>query len=366
MHKKTKVIVGISGGVDSAVSAWLLKQQNYQVEGLFMKNWEDDDTESYCSAAQDLRDAEKVCKIIDIPLHKINFSIEYWHNVFKYFLLELKYGRTPNPDILCNTKIKFKEFLNYALKELQADFIATGHYVRCKKISGNLNLLKGVDKTKDQSYFLHALTKNQIEKTLFPLGNYKKLIVRQIAKKICLPVANKKDSTGICFIGNKNFKTFLNRYFPETKGNIITTSGRKIGQHMGIMYYTLGQRKGLNIGGIKKSLNLPWYVVDKQIFNNTLIVAQGKNNPCLMSRGLIANKMKWINNKIIRNFLKCSVKTRYRQLEVPCYLQFIAVDLVKVIFEYPVSSVTPGQFAVFYISEICIGGGTIKYRLPLS
>ncbi|QTM69270.1 tRNA 2-thiouridine(34) synthase MnmA, partial [Buchnera aphidicola (Hormaphis cornu)] len=319
----------------------------------------------YCSAAQDLHDAEQVCQEIGIPLHKINFSIEYWNKVFKHFLSELKKGRTPNPDILCNTEIKFKEFLNYSINELQADFIATGHYVRTRNSQGNIRLLRGLDVTKDQSYFLHALSPFQIRRSIFPIGNYKKLKVRSIAKQIKLSIANKKDSTGICFIGNKNFKKFLSRYIPENKGDIITTSGEIVGEHIGLTYYTLGQRKGLNIGGIKEKINMPWYVVDKNLTNNALVVAQGKNNFYLMSQGLIANNIKWMSKDIKKDSLNCSVKTRYRQVDVPCYLTFIEDDLVKVIFKFPISSVTPGQYAVFYLSEFCIGGGVILNRIPL-
>lgn len=364
-NNRKKVIVAMSGGVDSSVSAWLLLKKNYQVEGLFMKNWEEDDTESYCAAHQDLSDAQKVCDKLGIYLHKMNFSSEYWQYVFKKFLSEYKKGRTPNPDILCNKEIKFKVFLEFALEELKANFIATGHYVRTKIINNNIRLLRGIDSDKDQSYFLYTLNIEKIKKILFPVGELKKKQVRKIAEKLDLVVAEKKDSTGICFISPKKFNNFLNRYFPKKIGNIITISGKKIGQHCGIIYYTLGQRKGLRIGGIKNLNNQAWYVVNKDISTNTLIVAQGSTNPYLMSVGMTVKKLSWINGKILKKEIACTVKTRYRQIDIPCYLIPINNNYIKVIFNEPVSSVTPGQSAVFYLLEVCIGGGIIDTTIPL-
>jgi len=364
-NNRKKVILAMSGGVDSSVAAWLLLKKNYQVEGLFMKNWEEDDTESYCAAHQDLSDAQQVCDKLGIYLHKMNFSLEYWEHVFKNFLLEYKKGRTPNPDILCNKEIKFKVFLEFALEELKGNFIATGHYVRTKMINKNMRLLRGIDTNKDQSYFLYTLNTEKIKKTLFPVGKFKKEQVRKIAKELGIVVAEKKDSTGICFISPKKFNHFLSRYFPKKTGDIVTISGQKIGQHCGIMYYTLGQRKGLNIGGIKKLNNKAWYVVNKDVSTNSLIVAQGSTNPYLMSVGMTVKELSWISNKILKKEMACTVKTRYRQNDIPCYLIPINNNYVKVIFANPVSAVTPGQSAVFYLLEVCIGGGIIDTTIPL-
>ncbi|WP_343192361.1 tRNA 2-thiouridine(34) synthase MnmA [Buchnera aphidicola (Formosaphis micheliae)] len=364
-HRK-KVIVAMSGGVDSSVSAWLLLKKNYHVEGCFMKNWEEEDNNNYCSAYKDLSDAKKVCDQLGIYLHKINFSSEYWEYVFKNFISEYKNGNTPNPDILCNKEIKFKTFLNFALEELGANFIATGHYVRKKVICNQIRLLRGIDENKDQSYFLYTLNAEQIKKTLFPIGMLKKSQVRYIAKKIDIVVAHKKDSTGICFIEPKKFSNFLNRYLSGKKGNIVNTLGQIIGTHTGVIYYTLGQRKGLGIGGIRDSKNnSPWYVVDKNIITNTLTVAQGNKNIYLMSLGCIVTKLSWVNNKILKKSLICTVKTRYRQEDIPCCLVPINSDCIKVIFKKSVFSVTPGQSAVFYLLEVCIGGGIINKRIPV-
>ncbi|WP_343183288.1 tRNA 2-thiouridine(34) synthase MnmA [Buchnera aphidicola (Neophyllaphis podocarpi)] len=368
MNKKyiNKVIVGISGGVDSAVSAWLLKKQKYQVEGLFMKNWEEDDENKKCTSYQDLHDAKSICKSIGIKLHKINFSSEYWDYVFKNFIYEYKKGRTPNPDILCNKKIKFKFFLDFAIKELKADYIATGHYVIKKKINKETFLCKGFDYTKDQSYFLHCLNQNQLSKSLFPLGRFKKKYVREIAKNIGLSVANKKDSTGICFIGPKNINIFLKKYISSKSGKIVNINNKIIGKHSGLIHYTIGQRKGLKIGGIKNSLiNKPWYVVKKDILKNILVVDQGNHNKNLMSIGLIANQLNWINKDILKFPMYCNAKTRYRQSDIFCKIHKISRSYIKVIFNKPVCAVTPGQYVVFYIKNVCLGGGVIDKNIPV-
>ncbi|CAJ0991629.1 tRNA 2-thiouridine(34) synthase MnmA [Pantoea sp. Nvir] len=365
-NSQKKVIVGMSGGVDSSVSAWLLQQQGYQVEGLFMKNWEEDDTEDYCTSSNDLADAQAVCDKLNIKLHKINFSAEYWHKVFKHFLEENRAGRTPNPDILCNKEIKFKTFLEFATEDLDADYIATGHYVRRIDTEGKIQLLRGLDENKDQSYFLYTLSYKQISQSLFPLGALNKLRVRSIAKKLDLVTAKKKDSTGICFIGKRKFRDFIGRYLPTCPGAIETINGQVIGKHEGLIYHTIGQRKGLGIGGLKESTGDPWYVADKDVARNCLIVVQGIDHPCLMSAGLITQQPHWIDRLPITAPLHCTVKTRYRQSDIPCKIISCSEDFLEVRFDKPVSSVTPGQSAVFYLGEICLGGGIIKKRLPLT
>ncbi|WP_029686206.1 tRNA 2-thiouridine(34) synthase MnmA [Tatumella saanichensis] len=360
-----KVIVGMSGGVDSSVSAWLLMQQGYQVEGLFMKNWEEDDGEEYCTAAEDLADAQAVCDKLGIKLHKINFAAEYWDNVFEHFLEEYKAGRTPNPDILCNKEIKFKAFLEFAAEDLGADLIATGHYVRRQDKDGKSLLLRGLDSNKDQSYFLYALSHQQIAQSLFPVGELEKPEVRRIAKELDLVTARKKDSTGICFIGERKFRDFLGRYLPAQPGIIESTDGQVLGEHQGLMYHTLGQRKGLGIGGLKDSNDNPWYVVDKDVANNRLIVAQGAEHPRLMSVGLVARQLDWVDRQPITEPLRCTVKTRYRQTDIPCQIIPLSADTIEVRFDEPVAAVTPGQSAVFYQGEVCLGGGVIEQRLPL-
>lgn len=355
----------MSGGVDSSVAAWMLKKKNYKVEGLFMKNWEEDDNKGYCHATQDLFDTEIVCKKLNIYLHKINFSAEYWEYVFKNFLHEYKLGITPNPDILCNKEIKFNIFFKYAIEVLKADYIATGHYARIKKYNGKYILLKAIDPNKDQSYFLYTLDAIKLKKILFPIGHWKKNIVRTLAKKININISKKKDSTGICFIGPKKFKNFLNFYLTEKKGDIVTTSGKIVGQHNGIFYYTLGQRKGLGIGGIKTEYNIPWYVVEKNVQENKLIVAQGSSNTYLMSIGFIAKNIHWIHENDISLPFSCTVKIRYRQKDILCNIEYKRNKRIKVLFHSPVIAVTPGQSAVFYLLEVCIGGGIIESRLPL-
>ena len=358
-----KVICGMSGGVDSSVSAFILQQQGYQVEGLFMKNWEEDDDTDYCTAAADLADAQAVCDKLGIKLHKINFAAEYWDNVFEHFLSEYKAGRTPNPDILCNKEIKFKAFLEYAAEDLGANYIATGHYVRRRGTDDNAQLLRGLDANKDQSYFLYTLSSKQVGQSLFPVGDIEKPIVRAIAEDLGLITAKKKDSTGICFIGERKFKDFLARYLPAQPGNIRTVEGDIIGRHDGLMYHTLGQRKGLGIGGVKGAGEEAWYVVEKDLVNNELIVAQGHDHSALLSTGLIAQQLHWVDRQPIREPLRCTVKTRYRQTDVPCTIEPIDDESIKVIFDEPQIAVTPGQSAVFYLDEVCLGGGIIEQQL---
>ncbi len=358
-----KVVCGMSGGVDSSVSAFILQQQGYQVEGLFMKNWEEDDDTDYCTAAADLADAQAVCDKLSIKLHKINFAAEYWDNVFEHFLSEYKAGRTPNPDILCNKEIKFKAFLEYAAEDLGANYIATGHYVRRRGADDNAQLLRGLDANKDQSYFLYTLSSKQVGQSLFPVGDIEKPIVRAIAEDLGLITAKKKDSTGICFIGERKFKDFLARYLPAQPGNIRTVEGDIIGCHDGLMYHTLGQRKGLGIGGVKGASEEAWYVVEKDLVNNELIVAQGHDHSALLSSGLIAQQLHWVDRQPIREPLRCTVKTRYRQTDVPCIIEPIDDESIKVIFDEPQIAVTPGQSAVFYLNEVCLGGGIIEQQL---
>lgn len=359
-NSKIKVVCGMSGGVDSSVSAFILQQQGFQVEGLFMKNWEEDDDTDYCSAAQDLADAQAVCDKLGIKLHKINFAYEYWERVFEHFLAEYKAGRTPNPDILCNKEIKFKAFLDYALEDLGADFIATGHYVRKGQKNSEAQLLRGLDSNKDQSYFLYALTQKQVAKSLFPVGGIEKPIVRAIAEELGLATAKKKDSTGICFIGERKFRDFLARFLPAQGGEIKTTEGEIIGRHDGLMYYTLGQRKGLGIGGIKGKGENAWYVAEKDLQNNVLIVAQGLDNSALLSRGLKALQVHWINGRPLTETLRCTVKTRYRQRDIPCHITPTGENAIEVHFDEPQIAVTPGQSAVFYLGEVCLGGAVIE------
>lgn len=354
-----KVIVGMSGGVDSSVSALLLIEQGYAVEGLFMKNWDEDDGSEYCTAKDDLADAQAVCDRLGIPLHTANFAAEYWNNVFEHFLAEYRAGRTPNPDILCNREIKFKVFLEYA-ELLGADKIATGHYVRQGIRDGRPRLLKGLDANKDQSYFLYAVPEAAIARTLFPLGELEKSEVRAIAERHGLATARKKDSTGICFIGERRFSDFLRRYLPAQPGAIETPQGDIIGEHMGLMYYTLGQRQGLGIGGLADYPEEPWYVAAKDLERNVLIAVQGKHHPLLYSDSLATEAMEWIAGEAPAREGRFTAKTRYRQSDVPCHARLADDGGVVVRFDQPQRAVTPGQSLVLYDGDICLGGGVIR------
>lgn len=357
-----KVIVGLSGGVDSSVSAALLKQQGYRVEGLFMKNWDDDDGTEYCTAQQDLEDALRVADQLDIELHTVNFAKDYWNNVFEHFLVEYKAGRTPNPDVLCNREIKFKVFVDYAEK-LDANWIATGHYVRTASIDNDDQpqacLLKGQDPLKDQSYFLNAVPEKQLRKTLFPLGEIEKSEVRQLAAQLGLHVSTKKDSTGICFIGERRFSDFLNRYLPAQPGEIVDELGATLGEHQGLMFHTIGQRQGLGIGGVNGTDNLPWYVAEKQLKDNRLVVVQGSNHPALFKAELVAENAHWINSQPALPF-RCQAKTRYRQPDQACTVEHDeASGGLAVRFDEPQRAITPGQYIVFYQQDHCLGGAVI-------
>ncbi|UCH38969.1 MAG: tRNA 2-thiouridine(34) synthase MnmA [Gammaproteobacteria bacterium] len=354
-----KIIVGMSGGVDSSVSAYLLLQQGYQVEGLFMKNWEEDDTEEYCSASVDLADAQQVCDRLGIPLHTVNFSGEYWDNVFEYFLHEYRIGRTPNPDIMCNREIKFKAFLDHA-QMLGAERIATGHYVRVRRRGEYFELLRGLDQNKDQSYFLYALDQRQIGHALFPVGELDKSAVRDIARQQGFQVAAKKDSTGICFIGERKFRDFLQRFIPAQPGEIVTIDGTVIGEHSGLMYYTIGQRQGLGIGGTDSGSDEPWYVVDKRLQQNQLVVAQGLNHPLLFHSHCRITDLHWIAQPVEQAGFACSAKIRYRQQDSACRLVEIDGASAVVAFEQKQRAITPGQALVFYLAEQCLGGGVIE------
>lgn len=360
-NANTKVIVGMSGGVDSSVAAHILIEQGYHVEGLFMKNWEEDDNDEYCAAADDLEDAQAVADKLGIELHTINFAAEYWDNVFEYFLAEYKAGRTPNPDIMCNKEIKFKAFLEFAAEDLGADYIATGHYVRREQRDGHWKLLRGLDDNKDQSYFLYTLGEEHVAKTLFPVGDIEKPRVREIALEQDLVTHDKKDSTGICFIGERKFKDFLSKFLPAQPGIIETVEGLEIGKHEGLMFHTLGQRKGLHIGGMKEFGEEPWYVVHKDVERNVLVVGQGADHPSLYSKGLVANQLHWVDRTGPQSSITCCVKTRYRQQDIPCSINMTQNGTIEVMFDEPQKAVTPGQSAVFYIDDECLGGGIIEH-----
>lgn len=357
-HTPLHIIVGMSGGVDSSVAAYLLKQAGHRVEGVFMKNWEGDDTDDYCPAAQDLADAQAVCDTLEIPLHAVNFADQYWERVFAHFLAEYRAGRTPNPDILCNREIKFRAFLDYAMQR-GADFIATGHYVRKRQDANAAYLLKGSDPAKDQSYFLYALDQDQIARSLFPVGDLPKQEVRAIAARLGLKTHAKKDSTGICFIGERKFKAFLSEYLPAQPGAIETLEGESIGRHDGLMFYTIGQRQGLLIGGKKGKAEAPWYVAGKDLRRNVLLVVQGEQHPALFKDNLKTSTIHWINQPPALP-LRAKAKTRYRQPDQACLVEQAADGSFRVSFDQPQRAVTPGQSIVFYQDDICLGGGIIE------
>src|SRR5471032_3046087 len=364
MMSKKKVVIGMSGGVDSLVAAWMLKEQGYDVVGLFMKNWEDDDDSEYCSTRQDWIDAASVADVIGVDIEAVNFAAEYKDRVFADFLREYQAGRTPNPDVLCNAEIKFKAFLDHAM-HLGADLIDTGHYARVRQNGERHELLKAVDHTKDQSYFLHRLNQAQLSKTLFPLGEIPKTEVRKIAEKLALPNAAKKDSTGICFIGERPFREFLNRYLSYKPGPMKTPDGKTVGEHVGLSFYTLGQRKGIGIGGVKSYQNPDgssdaWYVARKDVAENTLYIVQGNDHPWLLSSALRPDEASWVAGEA-PTARALAAKTRYRQADVACELAPAAAGASEFALRFSDAqwAVTPGQSAVLYDGDICLGGGII-------
>jgi len=352
------VIVGMSGGVDSSVAALLLLEQGYRVSGLFMKNWDEDDTEQYCSAAEDLKDAQAVCDKLGIELHTVNFAAEYWDRVFSQFLDEHKKGRTPNPDTLCNREIKFSAFLDHAMA-LGADMIATGHYIRRGESDTGWQLLKGRDLGKDQSYFLYMVGQRALEKSLFPVGELEKSTVRELAQKAGFVTARKKDSTGICFIGERPHREFLQQYLKQQPGDMVAPDGTVVGRHEGLAYYTLGQRQGLGIGGPGE----PWFVSAKDADINILHVVQGHDHPDLLSSALVASELHWVSGQPPALPLRCAAKTRYRQADQVCKIEAAEDGRIRVHFDSPQRAVTPGQSVVFYHDDVCLGGGVIDTPL---
>jgi len=355
---KKRVVVGMSGGVDSSVAAWVLKQQGYEVVGLFMKNWEDDDDDEYCSTRQDLIDAAAAADVVGVELQAVNFAAEYKDRVFADFLREYSAGRTPNPDVLCNAEIKFKAFLDHALK-LGAEIIATGHYARIRERDGLFDLLRGVDASKDQSYFLHRLNQMQLAHAMFPVGSLRKTEVRRLAREIGLPNAAKRDSTGICFIGERPFREFLNRYLPTAPGPIRDERGDEVGRHIGLAFYTLGQRKGIGLGGMRGAAQEPWFVARKDIETNTLWVVQGHDHPWLMSDRITVEDAAWVSGDAPRQGMQLAAKTRYRQHDAVCSIERVRNNGFELVFDEPQWAATPGQSAVLYQGEVSLGGGVI-------
>lgn len=355
---KKRVIVGLSGGVDSSVAALRLIEQGWEVEGLFMKNWEEDDDADYCAAAEDLADAQAVADKLGIVLHTVNFSGEYWDRVFEHFLEEYRAGRTPNPDVLCNREIKFKAFLDYALDK-GADYIATGHYADVSHGEAGCQLLRAADDNKDQTYFLYMLGQKALCKALFPLADIDKTEVRGIAEKAGFVNSKKKDSTGICFIGERRFKDFLSQYIPANPGDIVTTEDEVIGKHQGLMFYTLGQRQGLGIGGVANASDDPWFVLEKRLDTNQLVVGQGHNHPLLFKQELIADQMHWTADNAPAENFSCKARCRHRQPLQDCKVT-VNGDQIKVEFAEPQRAITPGQSIVLYADDVCLGGGIIN------
>jgi tRNA-specific 2-thiouridylase len=358
MNAGSRIVVGMSGGVDSSVAAWLLKQQGYQVIGLFMKNWEDDDDDEYCSTRQDWLDAASAADVIGIDIEAVNFAAEYRERVFAEFLREYSAGRTPNPDVLCNAEIKFKAFLDHALT-MGAQHIATGHYARIRTVGDQSELLRALDASKDQSYFLHRLTQQQLGRTLFPLGELRKTEVRALARKIGLSNAAKRDSTGICFIGERPFRAFLARYLPTRPGPIRAPDGRVLGEHVGLSFYTLGQRRGIGVGGTQDGTGEPWFVARKDLAANTLWVVQGHDHPWLLTDRLVATLPAWVG-PLPPAGSRLSARTRYRQADAACRVIAATPDRLELSFEEPQWAVTPGQSAVLYDGEVCLGGAIIE------